>query len=96
MALSKKATSVTARAIGPLTLNPKNGNSVGAVGTSPTVGRRATMLLKLAGFLNDPPKSLPLASGIKPAASAAPAPPLDPPAVFVGSYGLRVAPYTSL
>ena len=44
----------------------------GAVGTSPTVGRSATMLLKLAGLRSEPPRSLPSASGSRPAASAAP------------------------
>src|ERR1051325_8235765 len=92
IALNRKATFATDRAIGPLTLNPKNGNAVGADGTSPTVGRSATILLKLAGFLSEPPRSLPLARGKRPAASAAPAPPLDPPAVFVKSYGLTVVP----
>src|SRR5262245_32693311 len=93
---SKNATSDTERPIGPLVRQLANGNAVGAVGTSPTVGRRATTLLKLAGLRSEPPRSLPSATGRRPAASAAPAPPLDPPAVLVGSYGLRVVPYTSL
>jgi hypothetical protein len=50
------------------------------------------MLLKFAGFLSEPPRSLPSAIGSSPAASAAPAPPLEPPALFVRSYGLRVVP----
>jgi hypothetical protein len=40
------------------------------------------MLLKLPGLRSDPPMSLPSAIGSNPAASAAPAPPLDPPALF--------------
>jgi len=44
-----------------------------------------TMLLKLPGFLRDPPMSLPSAIGSMPEASAAPAPPLDPPALLLGS-----------
>ena len=40
----------------------------------------------------DPPPSLPWASGNMPAATAAAAPPLDPPGVRVGSHGLRVIP----
>jgi hypothetical protein len=71
--------------MGPFTENPMNGSSVGAVGTSPTVGRRATMLLKFAGFRREPPRSLPSARGSIPVASAAPAPPLEPPALLVGS-----------
>ena len=77
--------SATERAIGPFTAKPRSGNAFGAVGTRPTVGRSATMLLKLAGFLSDPPRSLPSAMGSIPVASAAPAPPLEPPALFVRS-----------
>ena len=40
----------------------------------------------------EPPPSEPCASVPMPAASAAAAPPLDPPGVRVSSYGLRVAP----
>ncbi len=84
--------SATERAIGPFTPNPSNGMALGAIGTSPTVGRSATMLLKLAGLRSEPPRSPPSASGRRPAARAAPAPPLEPPAVFVTSYGLTVVP----
>src|SRR5690349_6747319 len=93
---SRNATSATVRPIGPLVRQLANGKAVGAFGTSPTVGRSATTLLKLAGLRSEPPRSLPSANGRRPAASAAPAPPLDPPAVLVGSYGLRVVPYTEL
>src|SRR5215470_6517660 len=90
--LMRNATSLTDRAIGPFTLKPRNGNIVGATGTRPTVGRNPTTLLKLAGLRSDPPRSLPSASGRRPAATAAAAPPLDPPALFDGSYGFRVVP----
>ena len=40
----------------------------------------------------EPPPSLPCASGTMPPATAAAAPPEDPPAVSAGSQGLRVAP----
>src|SRR5262249_54775182 len=93
---SRKAASATDRARGPFTMNPANGSGCGATGTSPTVGRRATMLLKLAGLRRDPPRSLPSARGSRPAATAAPAPPLEPPALFVVSYGLTVVPYSWL
>jgi len=43
-----------------------------------------------------PPVSLPSAIGTMPHASATAAPPLEPPHVFVGSYGLSVRPKTSL
>jgi hypothetical protein len=40
----------------------------------------------------DPPPSEPTASGTRPAATAAPLPPLLPPGVSAVSHGLRVAP----
>jgi hypothetical protein len=40
--------------------------------------------------------SLPSAMGTMPHASATAAPPLEPPHVFVGSYGFSVRPKTSL
>src|SRR5712672_1055428 len=96
IAASRYAASGTERAIGPLTENPKNGNGLGAVGTSPTVGRNPTTLLKFPGFRREPPRSLPSAPGSMPEATLAAAPPLDPPAVFVKSYGFTVVPYTLL
>lgn len=80
--LSRNATSATDLAIGPFTETPTNGICAGAIGTRPTVGRRATMLLKLAGLRSEPPRSPPSANGSSPAAIAAPAPPLEPPALF--------------
>ena len=49
--------------MGPLTVKPKNGSATGALGTKPTVGRNATMLLKLAGLRNEPPKIAPAGKG---------------------------------
>ena len=43
----------------------------------------------LAGIRTEPPPSLPCANGTSPAATAAAAPPLDPPAERVGSHGVR-------
>src|SRR5438552_15835868 len=94
--LRRNATSETDRPRGPLVRNPRKGSGVGARGTSPTLGRKPTTLLKLPGLRREPPRSLPSASGSSPAARAAPAPPLDPPALFDRSYGLRVVPYTLL
>ena len=50
------------------------------IGTRPGDGRRPTTLQNEAGLRNEPPMSLPSASGAMPHASAAAAPPLDPPA----------------
>ncbi len=44
----------------------------------------------------EPPMSLPSSSGVRPAATAAAAPPDEPPAVRAVSHGLLVTPYTSL
>ncbi len=54
------------------------------------------MLLNAAGFLNEPIISDPSAIGIKLAAIAEAAPPLDPPADSFLLYGLRVGPKTEL
>ena len=44
----------------------------------------------------EPPPSVPSASGPTPAATAAPAPPLEPPGVSAGFHGLRVMPKSGL
>src|SRR5204863_389303 len=62
----------------------------------PGLGRRPTTLQKLAGLRRLPPRSEPSANGSIPAATAAAAPPLEPPGVRDRSYGLRVAPKTGL
>src|SRR4051794_942167 len=71
--------------------SPKSGPSVlrARVGFSPTTPQWA------AGNRIDPPMSLPWATGTSPAATAAPAPPLDPPVEWAVFQGLRVAPYAS-
>jgi hypothetical protein len=45
-----------------------------------------------AGLRIDPPPSVPIASGPRPAATAAPAPPEEPPGVWSRLHGFRVAP----
>ncbi|MCX5738174.1 MAG: hypothetical protein NTZ61_06705 [Proteobacteria bacterium] len=84
------------RAIGPDTERFSNGSDDGAFGTTPGEGRKPTTLLKFAGLRSEPPMSPPSASGSRLAASAAPAPPLEPPALFSRFHGLRVVPYTVL
>ncbi len=49
-----------------------------------------------AGPRTDPPQSVPMASGAKPAAVAAAPPPLEAPGVRFTSQGLRVWPKTAL
>jgi hypothetical protein len=62
----------------------------------PRVGFNPTRPLHDDGMRMDPPPSLPWASGASPAATAAPAPPEEPPQVRAGSQGLRVSPRASL
>ena len=80
MADSCSATSATVRPIGPCTDTCDQPIAAGHVGTRPGVGRRPTTLQNAAGLRSEPPMSLPSASGTNPAASAAAAPPEDPPA----------------
>ena len=82
--------------MGPVTCNVSHTQSVGCVGTSPTEGRSPTIPQNDAGMRSDPPRSVPSASAIMPVASAAAPPPVDPPALRLGSHGLRVRPNTSL
>src|SRR5918912_1075821 len=92
--LRKSATSATVRAIGPDT--ESGDHDPDSLGTRPGDGRKPTTLQNAAGLRSEPPVSLPSAIGTIPQASAAAAPPLLPPHVLVGSYGLRVAPNTVL
>ena len=62
----------------------------------PGVGRRPTTLQKDAGLRIELARSDASASGARPQATAAAAPPLEPPAVRARSYGLRVTPKTGL
>src|SRR5262249_47185602 len=48
------------------------------------------------GLRIEPPPSVPTCSGAMPAATAAPAPPDEPPGVRSGFHGLRVKPKTRL
>ena len=89
---SSSATSPTLRANGPATPSVSQWLSAGQSGTRPSEGRRPTTPQNDAGLRNEPPMSEPSASGSMPEASAAAAPPLDPPAERLGSAGLRVVP----
>src|SRR5512135_1229302 len=68
----------------------------GYIGILPRDGLRPKIPQKLAGARIDPPPSLPTASGPSPEATAAPAPPLEPAGVLLGSHGLRVTPQSGL
>src|SRR5690606_2642701 len=93
---SSSATSPTVRPIGPFVGSGSQLSLLGQLGTRPVDGRSPTTLQKAAGLRSDPPTSEPSATEDIPAARAAVAPPLDPPAVRVGAYGLVVVPNTLL
>ena len=60
--------------------------------TRPRLGLSPTSPQHAAGIRIEPPPSLPCATGSIPAATAAAAPPDEPPGVRSRSQGLRVAP----
>src|SRR5215472_14389219 len=64
----------------------------GPIGMRPRVGLRPNRPQHEAGMRMEPPLSHPCANGTTPAATAAAAPPLEPPAVRPRFHGLRVAP----
>src|ERR671919_37865 len=63
-------------------------------GMRPWLGLNPTRPQNAAGIRVGPPPSLAVATGTRPAATAAALPPLDPPGVRSGSQGLRAAPNT--
>jgi hypothetical protein len=61
----------------------------------PRVGFKPMMPHWLAGLRIEPPPSLACATGTIPEATAAAAPPLEPPLAYSGFHGLRHGPYAS-
>lgn len=90
------ATSATVRPSGPCTDSVEKPSAAGKVGTRPGLGRSPTTPQNAAGLRSEPPMSEPSATATMPVASAAATPPLDPPALRVGSCGLRVGPNSGL
>ena len=60
--------------------------------TRPRLGLRPNRPVTAAGTRIEPPPSVAWATGTRPAATAAAAPPLEPPAPYRGFQGLRVGP----
>jgi len=58
----------------------------------PRVGLSPTKPQNAAGVRTEPPPSVPWPIATMPAATAAPEPPLDPPALCSVAHGLRVGP----
>jgi hypothetical protein len=80
------------RASDPLVLSPYTSPN-GAVEIRPRDGLSPKRPQQEAGMRIEPPPSEPCASGARPPATAAAAPPLEPPGVRPGSHGLRQAPF---
>jgi hypothetical protein len=70
--------------------------SCGASEMRPREGLSVNSPQQAAGMRSEPPPSLPAAIGSTPAATAAAAPPLEPPALRVRSQGLLTGPCSSL
>ena len=96
MASSINALSATVRARPPSTASPSQPWVLGSRDTRPRVGFIPTSPQLAAGMRIEPPPSEPVAAGTRPAATAAPDPPDEPPGVRVGSQGLRVMPLASV
>ncbi len=86
---SSAAASATVWVSGPLTDRPARSGTSGPGETRPRLGLIPNRPFTLAGIRIEPPPSLPWAAGASPAATAAPAPPLEPPAERVRSHGVR-------
>ena len=98
MTSSSRAASATVRAIGPVWASEGHdgGKKPGDRGTRPKVGFSPNTPQKELGTRIEPTPSVPMASGPQPAATAAAAPPLEPPLVRSRCHGLRVMPETGL
>src|SRR3954464_15486719 len=75
----------------PLHTSPRNG----ADETRPRDGFRPNRPQQAAGMRMEPPASLPAALGTRPGATAAAAPPLEPPGTWARFQGLDVRPNSS-
>ena len=83
--------SATVRVSTP-SIDSEESPSSGASETRPRLGFSPTSPQQAAGMRIEPPPSLPCATGTMPAATAAAAPPEEPPGVRCRSQGLRVGP----
>jgi hypothetical protein len=88
---SSAAVSRTLRVTQNAVLSPVSSRS-GPIVIRPCEGFSPTSPQHDAGIRIDPPPSLAWAAGTMPAATAAAAPPLEPPGLWSVSHGLRVGP----
>src|SRR5687768_3312202 len=89
------AASATLRVIGPTCATVPKGES-GHAGTRPKDALMPNSPVNAQGMRIEPPPSVPTASGPIPEATAAAAPPEEPPGVFALFQGLRVMPVSGL
>ncbi len=89
---SASAASPTVVASGPFSSMPKQPCTPTSRGTVPDPGLMPNTPQTAAGMRIEPRPSLPWATGTIAEATAAALPPEDPPAVRVGSHGLRTTP----
>ena len=82
------AASRTVRAIGPAVAKPTGSPYIGYPLIRPRVGLSPNSPQHEAGIRIEPPPSEPWATGTSPAATAAAAPPEEPPAIRVRSHGV--------
>src|SRR5436305_5730715 len=83
---------MTVRVIGVICAWLPKPSGVKSCGTSPSVCLKPTIPQQAAGMRLDPPPSVPMPIGPSPAATAAAAPPDDPPDVRDRSQGLAARP----
>ena len=84
------------RASGPAVSRVVEIGAMPAPETRPTVGRSPARPHRAAGTRTEPPVSVPMAAGTRPAATTTPEPPLLPPGMRDASQGLCAAPVTLL
>ena len=82
------AQSSTVRAIGPAWSRLSASGTIPRIGTSPRVGLIVEVPQNAEGIRSEPAVSVPVAAGVIRAASAAPEPPLEPPAERSSAHGL--------
>ncbi|MNW59169.1 hypothetical protein D3C74_370710 [compost metagenome] len=90
------AASVTVRVMGPPVSWDSASGTIPSRLVSPTVERTPTSAFHDEGMRIEPPVSVPSPITAKLAAIDAPDPPLDPPDVLPGAYGLVVVPPSEL
>src|SRR3981081_4616986 len=91
MAAAAKAASATPAANTPAVSSHQEKHFMPTVGSLRKGGLNPAMPQKAAGRTTEPPVWLPSAIGTMPAATAAAEPEDDPPGVWAGLHGLRVA-----